>query len=82
MLTVIILSIIVVGLFLVGLGIKMLINKNAEFKKTCGSVGVDGKKQGCSCQKQEPCHNSDKKQSKTLFYKFIWNISIERSKKY
>lgn len=61
MLIVILLSIIVVGLFLLGLGIKMLLNKNAEFKKTCGSIGIDGNKQGCSCQKQEACHNNDKK---------------------
>ena len=58
MIAVIILSIIVVGLFLLGLGIKMIINKNAEFKKTCGSVGLNGEKQSCSCKKETPCNNS------------------------
>lgn len=41
---------ILLALAMAGIGIKLLVKKNGEFKHTCGSVDpVTGERVGCSC---------------------------------
>lgn len=54
---------IVVALFLIGLGVKMLVKKNGEFKKQCSVVDpLTGERVGCTCGKKatDVCKNEPK----------------------
>ncbi|MGB4205361.1 MAG: hypothetical protein WBJ84_07040 [Bacteroidales bacterium] len=53
-------AVIIVGLSFMAIAIKMFIQKNGEFKKTCSSIDPKtGKTVHCSCGAGEPanCHN-------------------------
>jgi hypothetical protein len=55
MLVVIIAAIILVGLAVGGIAIKMLVQKDGHFTKTCSSIEFsDGEKVGCVCNSDEP----------------------------
>ncbi len=55
MLTVIIAAIILVGFAVGGIAIKMLVQKDGQFTKTCSSIEFsDGEKVGCICNSDEP----------------------------
>jgi len=55
MLTVIIAAIILVGLAVGGIAIKILVQKDGQFTKTCSSVEFsDGEKIGCVCNSDDP----------------------------
>ncbi len=48
--TVLILTILLVGLAIAGIAIKMFLQKDGQFSKTCSTVDTTtGKKIGCSC---------------------------------
>jgi len=48
--TVLILSIVLVGIAVTGIAIKMFVQKDGQFSKTCSTVDITtGKKIGCSC---------------------------------
>jgi hypothetical protein len=51
MLTIILIAIILIGLAIGGIAIKMLLQKDGQFSKTCSSVEFSaGKKVGCVCE--------------------------------
>lgn len=63
MLTLIIISVILVGMAVAGIAIKMFVQKGGQFTKTCSSVELsDGEKVGCVCGngKPENCVNYEK----------------------
>ena len=48
--TVLILSIVLVGIAIAGIAIKMFLQKDGQFSKTCSTVDTTtGKKIGCTC---------------------------------
>lgn len=54
-------AIVLVGLAWVAIAIKMFVQKNGKFTKSCGSVdAVSGKPVGCSCDmnRSETCKNT------------------------
>ncbi len=63
MLTLIVVSVVVVGLAVAGIAIKMFLQKDGKFTKTCSSVELStGEKVGCVCGKGKPekCVNAGK----------------------
>jgi len=59
----ILITIVIVGLAVVGFAIKMFVKKDGEFKKSCSSVDpTTGKKMDCTCQDTpaQACDNSKK----------------------
>jgi hypothetical protein len=65
MLEVLIITILILGLAIAGIGIKMFVKKDGEFQKSCGSVDpVSGQRTSCSCGKtsEEACVNKHKLQ--------------------
>ena len=51
-LVVVLLSLVIVGLSFAGIGIKMLVKKNGEFKRHCSSIDpYPGERSGCVCAK-------------------------------
>jgi len=63
MLTVIILSVILIGLAISGIAIKMFIQKDGQFTKTCSTIDAStGKRVGCICDDNDPknCVNYEK----------------------
>lgn len=63
MLKILLITIIILGLAIAGIGIKMFVKKGGEFQKSCGSVDPDtGKRTSCSCGKssEEQCKNKHK----------------------
>jgi hypothetical protein len=56
-------TIVLIGIAFAGIGIKMFLKKDGEFKKQCGSIDPNtGQRIGCSCggEKKETCENKDK----------------------
>jgi hypothetical protein len=50
LLNVLIISIVLIGLAFAGFAVKILFQKNGEFKKSCSSIDPEtGKAYGCSC---------------------------------
>jgi hypothetical protein len=45
----ILISIVFLAIALAGIGIKILIQKNGQFKKSCSSADPSGRRIGCSC---------------------------------
>jgi hypothetical protein len=63
MFTVIIFSVLLIGLAVAGISIKMLLQKDGQFSKSCSSVEfADGKKTECVCGNGDPtsCVNYEK----------------------
>jgi hypothetical protein len=51
----IIAAIILVGLAVAGIAIKMLVQKDGQYTKTCSTIEfADGEKVGCVCSSNEP----------------------------
>jgi hypothetical protein len=68
MLTIILIAIILIGLAIGGIAIKMLIQKDGQFSKTCNSVDVrTGEKLDCICGDGDPkrCVNYNKHHQNT-----------------
>ena len=63
LLKILIISIVLIGLAFAGFGIKMLLTKKGEFKKSCSSADPStGERYGCSCghgDGGESCDNQD-----------------------
>lgn len=58
----ILVTIVLVGLAFAGIGIKMLLVKGGEFKKSCGSVDpTTGKRIGCTCGNSDNGSSCDNK---------------------
>ncbi len=59
MIQIIIITAVLLALAVAGFAIKMFFFKNAEFKKTCGSVDPSGKPVPCTCgtNTEETCDN-------------------------
>ncbi|MBN2173495.1 MAG: hypothetical protein JW731_05150 [Bacteroidales bacterium] len=63
MLTVILISILMVGLAIAGIAIKMFVQKGGQFTKTCSTIEFsNGEKVGCVCGDGDPkkCVNYEK----------------------
>ncbi|MEZ5195473.1 MAG: hypothetical protein R2764_03470 [Bacteroidales bacterium] len=63
MMTILVLSVVLVGLAIAGIGIKMFLQKDGQFTKTCSTVDTStGKRVGCTCGDGEPtkCENYEK----------------------
>jgi hypothetical protein len=61
------------GLAFAGIGIKMFVKKDGEFKKECSSVDPEtGKKLGCSCE-GAPGDNSCRKDKESALH----NIEVQ-----
>jgi hypothetical protein len=63
MLTVLIFAVILIGLAFAGIAIKMLLQKDGQFSKSCSSIEFsDGEKVGCVCGDGNPekCVNYEK----------------------
>lgn len=61
--TVLVLSIILVGLAIAGIAIKMFLQKDGQFSKSCSSIdSTTGKRIGCECGEGDPkeCINYEK----------------------
>ncbi len=61
--TVLVLTIIMVGLAIAGIAIKMFLQKDGQFSKACSSVdATTGKRIGCECGDGKPqdCVNYEK----------------------
>lgn len=62
LLQILLISIVLVGLAFAGFGIKMLLTKNGEFKKSCSSIDPKtGDRYGCTCGEGdggEACENN------------------------
>jgi hypothetical protein len=55
MLTVLLFAVILIGLAIGGIAIKMLLQKDGQFSKTCSSIEFsDGEKVGCVCGDGNP----------------------------
>jgi len=55
MVTLIIASVVLVGFAIGGLAIKLLVQKDGQFSRTCNSVEFDdGEKAGCACEGSSP----------------------------
>jgi hypothetical protein len=53
--TVLILTIILVSLAIAGIAIKMFLQKDGQFSKSCSSVDAStGKRIGCECGEEDP----------------------------
>ena len=62
-LKVVLLAVVIVGLSIAGIAIKMFVQKDGEFKKSCGSTDPKtGQRIGCSCGKTDntSCDNEKK----------------------
>jgi hypothetical protein len=66
LLNVFIIAIIFIGIAFAGFAIKILLQKNGEFKKSCASIDpVTGERYGCSCGNAdggETCSNKAEKE--------------------
>lgn len=63
MFTVLLLSIIFIGLAIAGIAIKMFLQKGGQFTKTCSTIDAStGKRVGCVCGDDDPknCENYEK----------------------
>ena len=62
--TVLILSIVLVGIAIAGIAIKMFLQKDGQFSKTCSTIDTTtGKKIGCTCgadDDETQCDNYEK----------------------
>jgi hypothetical protein len=67
LLKVLIISILFIGLAFAGFAVKILFQKNGEFKKSCSSIDPEtGQAYGCSCgnaEKEEACENRKRQTS-------------------
>ncbi len=56
----ILIAFVLIAIAFAGIGIKMFVKKDGEFKKQCSSVDADGNRIGCTCKKPagEVCENN------------------------
>ncbi len=59
MLKLILIAIVFLGIAMAGIAIKILIQKNGQFKKSCSSADPQGRRIGCTCGGEEDtsCEN-------------------------
>lgn len=56
-----VIAVIFMAIAFAAIGIKMFVKKDGKFEKSCGSVGPNGERIGCTCGSGGDCDNEGKK---------------------